>query len=380
MAAYTLPATERVFSGSGSVAELGGELERLGCSRVLVLSTRSLEGSRAESLVVDAVGDRCVEVARGVAQHVPMAAVDGLIALGARVAPDAIVTVGGGSVTDAAKAMAAAAAEGCASGAELRRLRIVFEYPSSLEMPSLRADPMPLLSVPTTLSAAEYDGIFGMTFDGCKDLYADRRLTPRSVFLDPDVTLETPMDLWRASGVRALDHAVEIYLSNAPTPVTDAASLHALALLRDHLGRDDADSRLACLQAAWLSMIGVDNVTLGLSHGIGHQIGARCGVPHGVTSCVMLPTVLERMVDVMPERLADIGAIFAGERVDAGLAPGLIRDFISGLGLPTRLSEVGVGEDDFALIAEDAMRDFVVAFSPVTVTQDDVVALLARAA
>jgi alcohol dehydrogenase len=194
--------------------------------------------------------------------------------------------------------------------------------------------------------------------------------------------------LWRASGIRALDHAVEIYLSKAPTPVTDAASLHALRLLRDHLGRDDEASRLVCLQAAWLSMLGVDNVTLGLSHGIGHQIGARCGVPHGVTSCVMLPTVLERMIEVMPERLADIAEIFdpraggvgASRSSLAARAPELIRGFIAGLGLPTRLSEVGVREADFELIAEDAMRDFVVAFSPVTVTKDDVVALLARAA
>jgi alcohol dehydrogenase class IV len=171
--------------------------------------------------------------------------------------------------------------------------------------------------------------------------------------------------------------------------VTDAASLHALRLLRDHLGRDDGASRLICLQAAWLSMLGVDNVTLGLSHGIGHQIGARCGVPHGVTSCVMLPTVLKRMVEVMPERLADIAEIFSapgggGVRASgsslAARAPELVRGFIAGLGLPTRLGEVGVREADFELIAQDAMQDFVVAFSPVTVTKADVVGLLARAA
>jgi alcohol dehydrogenase class IV len=384
---YIFPATERVFSGDGAVSELSGELARIGASRILVLSTPSLKGSRAESLVTEAVGDRAVGVSHDAAQHVPVAAVDRLIELGSKVRPDAIVTVGGGSVVDAAKALAAALADGCADAALLRQRRIVFEYPDSLQLPALSADPIPLLAVPTTLSAAEYDGIFGMTFDGTKDLYSDRRLTPRSVFLDPRVTVETPEQLWRASGVRALDHAVEIYLSKAPTPVTDAASLHALRLLRDHLGRDDDQSRLICLQAAWLSMIGVDNVTLGLSHGIGHQIGARCGVPHGITSCVMLPTVLERMVEVMPERLADIAEIFepgvgagASRSSSAAHAPELVRAFIAGLGLPTRLGEVGVREADFELIAEDAMQDFVVAFSPVTVNKQDVVALLARAA
>jgi alcohol dehydrogenase len=207
MPGYTFPATERVFSGDGAVSELSDELARLGGARVLVLSTPSLEGSRAESLVMEAVGDRCAAVSHDVAQHVPVAAVDRLIEIGSAVAPDAIVTVGGGSVTDAAKALAAAVADGCADAAELRRRRIVFEYPDSLQVPRLSADPIPLLAVPTTLSAAEYDGIFGMTFDGTKDLYNDRRLTPHSVFLDPRVTVETPERLWRASGIRALDHA-----------------------------------------------------------------------------------------------------------------------------------------------------------------------------
>ncbi len=112
MPGYRFPATELVFSGDDAVSELPGELARLGGSRVLVLSTPSLDGSRAESLVLEAVGDRCVAVSHGASQHVPLAAVDQLIELGSEVDPDAIVTVGGGSVTDAAKALAAALADG----------------------------------------------------------------------------------------------------------------------------------------------------------------------------------------------------------------------------------------------------------------------------
>jgi len=326
-------------------------------------------------------------VSRECAQHVPLDAVDRLIATGREVAPDAIVTVGGGSVTDAAKALAAALAEGYERAEPLRGHRIVFEYPDSLTMPSFGGEPVPIVAVPTTLSAAEYDGIFGMTHAGTKDLYLDVRLTPRSVVLDPEATHETPRELWAASGVRALDHAIEIYLSRTPTPVTDAASLHAVRLLFEHLPSSaDDDARLSCLQAGWLSMIGVDNVTLGLSHGIGHQIGARCGVPHGVTSCVMLPTVMARMVDVMPRRLADLAAVMdpgasvLGEREAAARAPELVREFVSGLGLPTRLSEVGVGDQDFDLIADDAMADFVVAFAPVDVSKAEIRSLLVAAA
>ena len=390
MAAYSYPATERVLFGAGSIAELGDEFARIGAERVLLLSTPSLEGSDVESAVREAVGDRCADMSRDCAQHVPLAAVDRLIATAREIEPDAIATVGGGSVTDAAKAVAAALASGAGDAHALRELRIVFEYPDSLEMPSVDGDPVPIVSVPTTLSAAEYDGIFGMTHEGVKDLYNDPRLAPRIVALDPAATRETPKELWAGSGIRAVDHAVEIYLSRAPTPVTDAASLHAVRLLFEHLPRsldrpDDDDARLACLQASWLSMLGVDNVTLGLSHGIGHQIGARCGVPHGVTSCVMLPTVMARMVEVMPRRLADLAAVMdpaAGalpESEAAARAPGLVRDLVTRLGLPTRLSEVGVGEDDLDLIADDAMRDFVVAFAPVDVSREEIRSLLVQA-
>jgi alcohol dehydrogenase class IV len=130
-------------------------------------------------------------------------------------------------------------------------------------------------------------------------------------------------------------------------------------------------------------MLGVENVTLGLSHGIGHQIGARCGVPHGVTSCVMLPTVMAFMADAMPQRLADLAQVMATPPVypaqTARAAPELVGQFIASLGLPTKLSEVGVREDAFELIANDAMGDFVVAAAPVNVTKEDVVGLLARA-
>lgn len=391
MATYAYPATERVVHGAGAIDELGAQCDRLGAERVLLLSTRSLDGSAVERRVREALGDRCAGVTRDCAQHVPLDGVTRLISVGREVDPGLLVTVGGGSVTDAAKALAAALAAGCADGHALREHRIVFEYPDSLDQRPIDGEPLPIASVPTTLSAAEYDGIFGMTSEGTKDLYNDSRLTPRVVVLDPDATRETPRGLWAASGIRALDHAVEIYLSRAPTPVTDAASLHVVRLLFEHLPRSledpaDDDARLGAMHAAWLSMLGVENVTLGLSHGIGHQIGARCGVPHGVTSCVMLPTVMARMVEVMPGRLADLARVMdpalggAPDAEAAARAPELVLAFVRGLGLPTTLTEAGVGAGDFDGIADDAMKDFVVAFAPVEVSREEIKRLLAQAA
>lgn len=388
---YAYPATERVVYGEGAVQHLTAECDRLGGRRVLLISTPSLSGSEAELQLSELLGERCVGTSHDCTQHVPLESVTRLIASTRELEPEIVVTFGGGSVIDAGKALCAALAEGYVDADALYAHRIVFEYPDRISQhPFAGERVIPHIAIPTTLSAAEYDGIFGMTYEGRKDLYNDSRLTPRVVVLDPDVTRLTPEALWAGSGIRALDHAVEIYLSRSATPVTDAAALHAVKLLFAHLPRSiedprDSEARLACMQAAWLSMIGVENVTLGLSHGIGHQIGARCGVPHGVTSCVMLPTVMELMVSVMPQRLADLAQAMgaANSRVPSQLAAeasALVRDFIASLGLPTTLGQVGVSRSDFDLIAEDAMGDFVVASAPTTVSKSDIVDLLGRAA
>jgi alcohol dehydrogenase len=387
---YRYPATDRVLYGAGAVAGLRSECEEREARRVLLLSTPSLRGSQIERRVQEILGERLVATSHESAQHVPLEAVTRLIASTREVRPDLVVTLGGGSVIDAGKALCAALAQGYADAEALLEHRIVFEYPDRLSQRPLTCEVISHLTVPTTLSAAEFDGIFGMTYQGTKDLYNDSRLAPRVVVHDPEVTLATPPALWAGTGIRALDHAVEVYLSPLATPVTDAAALHAVGLLfgylrRSHEHPQDLDARLRCLHASWLSMIGVENVTLGLSHGIGHQIGARCGVPHGETSCVMLPTVMARMVEVTPQRLADLArAMGADPSLDddrlASEAPQCVRRLVASLGLPGTLAQVGVTERDFELIAQDAMRDFVVAFAPISVSEHDIIELLTRAA
>jgi alcohol dehydrogenase class IV len=385
---YNYPRTDKVVYGDDALASLPLACDSLNGTRVLLLTTRSLSDTALTQRVRDLLGERCVGVLSGVSQHVPTSSVDSLVAAAHDLAPDLIVTLGGGSVTDAAKAISAGLAQGYRDGQSLYRHRIVFTYPDQIDIDPLTGTTVPIVAVPTTLSAAEYDGIFGMTSQaGVKDLYADESLTPRAVILDPAATELTPERLWLGTGIRALDHAVETYVSRSPTPVTDAATLHAIALLAQNLPetkRDpgNSEARLNCLVAGWLSMLGVTNVTLGLSHGIGHQIGGLCGVPHGETSCVMLPAVLERVREVMPERLADVaramGADVSGRSPDDAARAGLeaVRGFISGLGLPTRLSEVGVERDQFPALAKAAMEDMVVAFAPLDVTEADIVELL----
>jgi alcohol dehydrogenase len=388
---YQYPKTEKVIYGPDALSELSAACEALGGERVLLLTTNSLHGTPLEARVRGMLGDRCVGVLSRVAQHVPTSSVDTLVEQARALEPDLIVTLGGGSVTDAAKAVAASLGEGYKDGQSLYRHRIVFTYPDSVDQQPFTGQPLPIVAVPTTLSAAEYDGIFGMTSaEGVKDLYVDDRLTPRVVVLDAAATESTPERLWLGTGIRALDHAIETYVSRAPTPVTDASALHAIKLLAENLPetrRDPANSaaRVNCLVAGWLSMLGVANVTLGLSHGIGHQIGGLCGVPHGETSCVMLPVVLDRVKDVVPERLADIARAMnvdvsgcsTAEAASKGVEA--VRDLISGLGLPTRLSDVGVRREQIPALAKAAMEDMVVAFAPLEVREADVEEMLQAA-
>ena len=123
-------------------------------------------------------------------------------------------------------------------------------------------------------------------------------MMPRSVILDPAATVHTPEWLFLSTGIRAVDHAVEDICSINPQPLSDGTSLHALRLLSRGLRAVKADpgnleARLDCQLGSWMSIMGSQNgVTKGASHGIGHVLGGTAGVPHGYTSCVMLPPVL----------------------------------------------------------------------------------------
>ena len=162
-----------------------------------------------------------------------------------------------------------------------------------------------MFAIPTTLSAGEFTYFVGITDEDrkVKDLYVDRRITAKAVILDPELTMETPERLWLGTGMRAVDHCIEAMCSSTAQPFIDALAYRALNMLVRYLRETRADpgdaaARGQCMVAAWMSVCGLANVTLGLSHGIGHQLGARCNVPHGETSAVMMPHVMAFNRDV----------------------------------------------------------------------------------
>lgn len=367
-----LPLDSIVF-GPGSVNSLADECERIGMKRVLLVVSPSLaKAVDLDALFADATGGRVVATYAGAQPHVPDHVVLDAAGVAREAEIDGIISVGGGSPIDLAKAVSMCLAEDLRSVEDLMRYRVLFEYPDKVVVPSMTNPGLPHVTVSTTLSAGEFTNIIGITTRKVKELYIDPTLVPRVTILDPELAVHTPRKLWASTGMRSVDHAIEALCSTTAQPVTDALSADALARLARYLPistEDATDLHAAgqCQVAAWESIFGLTNVNVGLSHGIGHQLGARCGVPHGITTCVMLPTVLDYNLEYTREPQARIGAIFADamgvEPPEDGMSS-LLRDFITSLGLPTRLSEVGVERDEFPDIARDAMADMIVASNP----------------
>jgi len=383
----------RVWYGPNCLEHLPEEVERFGGQRVFVIASKTVASQtdlvdRLRSLL----GDKIVAVTAASKQHVPRQSVLDAAAEARRVNADFLISLGGGSQIDCAKAVALCLAEGITSREELDQYRVIYEYPDKVTVPSLKGTAIPHISVGTTLSAGEFTNIAGISDEirKVKDLYIDDQLIPKVAFMDPTVTLATPSWLWASTGMRAVDHCVEGYLSKTHTPFTDALAFNALRMLFTYLPLstrepDNLAAKVNCQLAAWMSIFGLINILVGLSHGIGHQLGARCNVPHGVTSCIMLPHVLEFNLPVTMERQAQLaeamGVDTRGLSAEAAARAGIaaLRNFVKSLELPYRLRDVKVTREDFDGIVKDAMEDLIVASNPRPARAEDVYALLESA-
>lgn len=382
-----------VYHGVGAIARVTDVMEEIGATRAFVVTSPSVTSNTdAMSRLSGLLGDALIQVFDGVRPHVPYACLQpGLDALRDSGA-DVLISVGGGSSIDAARALALAVGEGIETVVDLEGYRAQFVPPSTTTIPPTHGRALPHIAVPTTLSAAEFANAGAVTSEqrGSKDLLIADELTPRAVILDPELGVQTPTSLWFSTGMRALDHAIESVYSPNGGPVIDVLSLDAIRRMAAALRHAQAapaslGAREEGQVAAWMSYFGEMNLTLGLSHAIGHQLGARFGMQHGVTSCIVLPQVIRFLQPVVGDRLAlvaealgvdptTVSALGAGEAT-ARAVERLVRD----LGLPSRLHEVGVSREDFPALGDAVLGDLVVAGSPRPVTHEDVVAILEAA-
>ncbi len=360
---YSYPGTSRIVYGTDFAEALKRELELSGERRVYVLASGTLERSTdVIGRVRDALGGRCAGVCARIGAHTPR--VDVVAAANAARSAQAglLLSVGGGSVTDAAKMVAICLGNGITDAAELDACHVTVRADGSTLRPSYKPPAVASIIVPTTLSAGEFSAMAGCTDSvrNVKQMYVHPQAIPRTVILDPAVTVHTPQWLWLSTGVRAIDHAVEDLCSISTTPFSDGASFHALRLLGRGLRAVKADpkdleARLDCQLGAWMSMIGSNaGVPKGASHGIGHVLGGTAGVPHGYTSCVMLPQVMRFNHAVNAERQQLVSEALGRPQQPAAE---VLAELIAELGLPRTLRDVGVGAELLDRIAEEAMHD-----------------------
>ena len=344
---------EEVVFGEPAAAAVAGIAERLEAKRVLVMASATLDRSGdGVAAVRGALGQRLAGQYQGMPAHSPRAAVLDATRQARAAGVDLIVTVGGGSLTDAAKAVRLCLANDIDSIEAMDALR-----PGG---PPSRAPAVRQVSVPTTLSAGEFSAIAGVTDERSrvKELFRHPGIIPTAVVLDPAMTLATPEWLFLSTGIRAVDHCVEGICATEAHPFADAQALRGLALLAAGLPRvkanpGDLAARLDCQLGAWLSMAPLaTGVPMGASHGIGYVLGAAFDIPHGHTSCIMLPAVMRWNLPANAERQALVAAAMGAPEASAAT---LLQRLIDSLDMPRSLSAVGIGRDAFDRIAEGAM-------------------------
>jgi alcohol dehydrogenase len=354
---FTYSNQPTIHWGAGALEHVADELRRLGAARPFVVTTRSVADSALMAVLQSALDGRAVVGTASIGQHAPAASLAAAVAAVRHAQPDVLISYGGGSPIDAAKAIAFAVRTGldlCDPQAPVNA--------RTFDMKA--GDLLPHIAVPTTLSVAELSGMAGFTTEDEHEKVGLRSaaLIPNCVVYDAQVTLATPLDLWLATGIRAVDHAVETMLAAGNHPLSDALSLEALTRLRRGLLATRADprdvaARTDCQLGAWFSFTLPLPAAAGLSHTLGKRIGSRHDIPHGVCSCLLLPHVMRYLAPRTARQQARIAAALEvdisrmSDAQAAACAADAVADLVARLGLPQHLAAYGLSDADLEAAA-----------------------------
>lgn len=343
--------TRAVHWGEGSIVSLADAVTASGASSVALLTSRSI-GTQHDLLqrLEHALGCGFVATFDRIAAHAPEADVLAASEALARAGADVVVSFGGGSVIDAAKA-------------------------------AIRTLGRPILhvSVPTTLSGAELSSGYGVTRASpsgwFKQSHRDANVMPTVVIYDSTMTASTPAELWVSSGIKAIDHAVEGMLNSPELPIASTLALTGIRRMTESLPTSvvSLTDRTQSQIAAWECYFAPANMTYGLSHRLGHILGGSFGVPHSLTSAITLPGVLRLVGPNRPSVTEALARAFdtdsptimgvasrgvANSVRDAELAADVLRRLANRLNLPTKLRSVGVTYSDLTHVAELLLRHY----------------------
>jgi len=381
----------RVVAGRDLLSSTGFEMGKEGAHRVFVLTDQVIRGTGLVDRVEEGVGDGGLEVA-GVFDDVPQDSstevVDRCAAEAREAGADAFLAVGGGSVLDTAKIADAVFSHG-GTAAEQEGFFLMPRADDGMGAPLPIA---PLVCIPTTAGTGSEVSMGAIVKDHERKVkleIADFPLFPRLAILDPEATRTLPPHIAAATGMDAMTHAIESYVALEWNPFQEARSLQALRLIRYNLeravhdGPNDEEARGNMLVAASLAIA----IELGSTHAMSHPCGGQFGVPHGVANAINLPHVIRFNAaggSDIADRYRDLAGVLGveSEGSDAEVGDALashVERMVARMGLPTRLSEVGVPAEGIPALVEGAMGDGLTLLNPREPSEEDYAELFARA-
>ena len=313
----------RVVFGAGALSQLGAEIERLGASRALVLSTP--EQADSARRVAALLGGRAAGLFAKAVMHVPIETAREARDEARRLGADCAVAIGGGSTTGLGKAIA------LESG-------------------------LPILAIPTTYAGSEMTPIYGLTEGGVKKTGRDPRVLPRTVIYDPELTLTLPLALTVTSALNAIAHAAEGLYAHDGNPITGLMAeegIRACAAALPRLAADarDLDARGDALYGAWLCGSVLGAVAMGLHHKLCHTLGGSFGLPHAEVHTVILPHALAYNAAQAPAAMRAIARALGAADAAAG-----VFELAARHGAPTSLKALGMPADGLDRAADMAVQ------------------------
>lgn len=377
---YFMPTVN--LMGAGAARQVGDQAKLLGGKKVLIVTDAYLNQSGMAAEIAGYISEAGIEsvVYPGAEPNPTDKNVHNGLEVFEREGCNLIVSLGGGSSHDCAKGIGIVAG----NGGHIRDYEGVDKSTNPM---------VPMIAINTTAGTASEMTRFCIitnTDTHVKMAIVDWRCTPNVAINDPLLMVKMPPSLTAATGMDALTHAVEAYVSTAATPVTDSAALMAIRLVSKYLRRavangEDFEARDNMAYAEFLAGMAFNNASLGYVHAMAHQLGGFYNLPHGVCNAILLPHVerfnlianVERFVDIAVEMGENVEGLSNREAADLALAS--IEKLSRDIGIPSGLAELNVKEQDFEVMATNAMKDACMLTNPRTATLKEVIQIFKNA-
>ena len=374
MSAFFIPSIN--LMGAGCLAEAMDSIKSQGYKKALIVTDNVLVAIGMVKQVSDLLAERGVEVAvfDGTQPNPTIGNVNAGLKILQGNQCDLVISLGGGSPHDCAKGIALVAA----NGGEIADYEGVDQSPKPQ---------MPLVAINTTAGTASEMTRFCIITDEARHIkmaIVDKHTTPLMSVNDPELMLAKPASLTAATGMDALTHAIEAYVSIAATPITDAVAIKAMELIQAHLRTavedgQNLEAREQMAYAQFMAGMAFNNASLGYVHAMAHQLGGFYDLPHGVCNAILLPHVQSYNAKVCPERLKDVakamGVNVEGMTNEEGAQAALdaIKVLSKDVGIPSGLTALNAKEEDFDTLAENALKDACGFTNPKQATHDEIV-------